>query len=239
MPSNVSILPVNLNDLPPGPIAQTALVPGIRSAHLYALGNRQDAYHRLQTALASNRRSPDAPAMLHEMDLTFQQAVDRYYQLASGNNKEVTGRRLSYQAFALVPKIHDADELLRENNKARNIICEVHPELCFWGLNDEHPMKHNKKRLAGRRERLSILQECWLQTKAAMDDICGLFRRNQVAYDDIADAMVAAVTARARRHPLQRLPTEPPPPDDPPLDAEGLPMQMIWAAKGDIRFKSG
>ena len=169
-------------------------------------------------------------------DLTFQQAVDKYYQLASGNNKKVTGRCLPYQAFALIPKIRDADELLRENDKARKVICEVHPEICFWALNDKHPMKHNKKRSAGRQERLAVLQKCWPQAKAAMDDVCGLFRRNQVPYDDIADAMVAAVTARG--YPLQRLPTKPPPPADPPRDTKGLPMQMIWAAKEAIHIEN-
>ena len=105
----------------------------------------------------------------------------------------------------------------------------MHPELCFWALNDKHPMKRNKKRLAGRQERLSVLQKCWPQAKSAWDKIGGLYRRNEVAHDDIIDAMVAAVTARA--NPLNRLPSEPP------LDAKGLPMQMIWAAKEAIRFK--
>ena len=335
---------------------QYAAVSAVRdAAHLRTLGNRQDAFRRLQTTLAANRSSPSAPAMLHEMaamrtsqdgnsnsnsepllawgvdgcpggwfyialdatgewccdlvgslreivkragkqdrvfvdipiglpdkenpnprccdlearrllnrdqcgtslpvgkrrgtsvfpaparealvyslkeakELTFQQAFDRYYQLASGINKEVTGKCLPRQAFALIPKIHDADELLRECSKARKTICEVHPELCFWGLNDKHPVQHNKKRLAGRQERLSILQKCWPQAKAAMDDICGLFRRNQVAYDDIIDAMVAAVTART--NPLNCLPPEPP------LDAEGLPMQMIWAVREAIHIKN-
>ena len=165
------------------------------------------------------------------------------YRDACNLNKDVTSKRtkgkkevgLSRQTFALIPKIHDADELLRKSDKARNTICEVHPELCFWGLNDRHPMQHNKKQRAGRNERLAVLQKCWPQAKAAMDDICDLFRRKQVAYDDIIDAMVAAVTARGDL--LQRLPTKPPPPDDPPLDAEGLPMQMIWAAREAIRFK--
>ena len=338
---------------------QHAAVSAVRdAAHLRTVGKHQDAYHRLQTALATNRSSPAAPAILHEMaairasresnsngesapplawgvdgcpagwfyialdatgeycygivrnlqevvdkaderdrvfvdipiglpderksklrerecdkearrrlnrdqkgkvlppkerrgtsvfpaparqalvyglkearELTFQQAFDRYYELACCRNKEVTGKRLAHQAFALIPKICDADELLRESKKAHKIVQEVHPELCFWGLNDGHPMKHNKKKLAGRNERLEVLDKCWSRAKAAPDEICKLYRRKQVARDDIADAMVAAITARA--NPLNRLP------EVPQLDAEGLPMQMVWATREAIRFKCG
>ena len=105
------------------------------------------------------------------------------------------------------------------------------PELCFWGLNDRHPMKHNKKKLAGRNERLATLEKCWPQAKAAQDEICGRYLRKKIAYDDIADAMVAAITACA--NPLNRLP------EAPQRDAEGLPMQMIWTAREAIWIKSG
>ena len=37
------------------------------AAHLRVAGSQHDAYRRLETALAANRSSPDAPAMLHEM----------------------------------------------------------------------------------------------------------------------------------------------------------------------------
>ena len=155
-------------------------------------------------------------------------------------NKDVTSKRtkgkkgvgLPIQAFALIPKIRDADELLcQSDNALKDKVLEVHPELCFWGLNDRHPMQHNKKQRAGRKERLAVLQSCWPLAESAYDKICNLpqYQRKQVAYDDIIDAMVAAVTARA--NPLNRLPPEPP------LDAKGLPMQMIWAAKEAIRFK--
>ena len=342
---------------------QYAAVSAVRdAAHLRALGNRQDAYHRLQTALAANRRSPDASAMLHEMaamrasrdsnsdgesepplawgvdgcpggwfyvalDATgewccglvdsLREIVERAggqdrvfvdipiglpdegnpeprqcdlearwllnrdqqsgkplpdgerrggsvfpaparetldaenYREACNLNKDVTSKRtsdkkgvgLSRQAFALIPRIREANELLCQSDnvlkdKVRKIVCEVHPELCFWALNGKHPMKHNKKQLRGRDERLAVLQSYWPNAKFApiWGKICELYPRKQVAYDDIADAMVAAVTARG--DPSQRVPTNPLPPADPPRDTKGLPMQMIWAAKEAIHIEN-
>ena len=342
---------------------QYAAVSAVRdAAHLRTVGNRQDAYHRLQTALAANRSSPDAPAILHEMiatrtaqdgnsngdsapplawgvdgcpggwfyialdaegewccgvvdclrnvidradewdrvfvdipiglpdkrrpelrerecdkkarwllnhnqfgellpdgerrgssvfpapardallyslkeakELTFQQLLDRYYESASDINKEVTGKRLPHQAFALIPKIRDVDDLLCSRDKAlqikaHKIIREVHPELCFWGLNGRQPMKHNKKRLPGREERLAVLRGCWYQAQVALSEVCKLYPRKKVARDDIADAMAAALTARANK--LKSLP------EPPPEDSEGLPMQMIWATAEAIQIKS-
>ena len=342
---------------------QYAAVSAVRdAAHLRTIGKHQDAYHRLQTALAANRSSPAAPAMLHEMaairasqdgnsngdsspplawgvdgcpggwfyialdakgewccgvvdylsdvidradvrdrvfvdipiglpdkgrpelrkrecdekarwllnhnqfgkslpdgerrgssvfpapardaliyslkeakELKSQQTFDRYYEPASSKNKEATGKHLPRQAFYLIPKIRDADDLLCGRDealqiKAREIIREVHPELCFWALNDRHPMRHNKKQLAGRNERLEVLRGCWRQAQVALSEVGKLCPRKKVARDDIADAMAAALTARANK--LNSLP------ETPPKDSKGLPMQMIWATAEAIQIKS-
>ena len=145
------------------------------------------------------------------------------YLDACAINQMATGKKVGKQVFTIFDKIRDADQLLRDNASARAIVSEVHPELCFWGLNDGHPMQHNKKQLPGRNERLTVLQSCWPQAKSVWDEICSLYHRNEVAYDDITDAMVAAVIARANL--LNRFPEEPP------RDTKGLPMQMIWAAR--------
>ena len=323
---------------------QYAAISAVRdAAHLRALGNRQDAYRRLQTELATDRSSPAAPAMLHEMaamrtsrdgnsnsepdpllawgvdgcpagwfyialdatgewccglvgslreivelaskrdrvfvdipiglpdernpdprqcDLEARRLLNRDrrgtllpvgkrrgtsvfpaparetldakdYPDACAINQMVTGKKVAKQIFAIFNKIRDANQLLRDNASARAIVSEVHPELCFWGLNDRHPMQHNKKQLPGRNERLAVLQSCWPQAKSSWDEICSLYRRNEVAYDDITDAMVAAVIARANL--LNRFPEEPP------RDAKDLPMQMIWASRemvgGSMRMK--
>ena len=52
--------------------------------------------------------------------------------------------------------------LLRRDAKAREIVREVHPELCFWALNDRKPMCYSKraKARAGFDERMAVLGAC-------------------------------------------------------------------------------
>jgi predicted RNase H-like nuclease len=59
------------------------------------------------------------------------------YQLASQKNKEATGRGLSKQTFSIIPKIREVDYFIQLNNynPRKKRIREVHPEVCFWGLN--------------------------------------------------------------------------------------------------------
>ena len=152
------------------------------------------------------------------------------YDDACRRNQEAAGKKLSKQTFNILPKIRAVDDLLRQNEKARAIVQEVHPELCFWALNDEVPMGHNKKAKAraGFNERMAVLEGCWKGAEAAAREVCACYLRKEVARDDIADAMVAALTARADA--LKSLP------EQPPEDAVGLPMQMVWAAKDAIRI---
>ena len=124
------------------------------------------------------------------------------YQDACCINERITGKKISRQTFAILNKIRDVDKLLLSDteagDKARRIVREVHPELCFWALNDRRPMQRSKSK--------------------------------DISRDDIADAMVASVTARANQ--LNYLPAEPQ------CDSEKLPMQMIWAVREAIRFEN-
>ena len=153
------------------------------------------------------------------------------YEEACAMNRTAIGMMLSQQAAGLLGKVREADELMRNNAKARRIVREAHPELCFWALNGERPMRHSKKGAPGRHGRLAVLAQCWPQAKPACGDIGQLYLRKQVAHDDILDAMALAVIARASK--LRSLP------ETPPRDAEGLPMQVTWASKDAIRITAG
>ena len=307
------------------------------AAHLRAVGARHDARRRLETALAENRRSPDAPKMLHELaamrigddggstppvswgvdgcpagwfyvalessgawccgvvdrlrdivdqadpadrvcvdipiglpdkgrpepracDLEARKALKHPrstsvfpaptrealvcdIEEARKRNRGATAARkagkkgvsLTEQTFSIIPKIRDADDLLCESDKARRIVLEVHPELCFWALNGEAAMQHSKKASGGRghRDRLEVLEACWPGARAVADEIEHLFRRKRkdVAWDDIVDAMAAAATGRA--NPLNSLPAQPP------ADSTGLPMRMVWARREAVRIGRG
>ena len=51
------------------------------------------------------------------------------YQEALAINRESTGRGLSQQAWAIIPKIREIDELLRSSASLQGVMRECHPEL--------------------------------------------------------------------------------------------------------------
>ena len=80
------------------------------------------------------------------------------YDEARRISLETTGKSLSKQTFALIARIREVDALMRECEKARGIVREVHPEVCFWALNGEVSMQHSKRQENGRRERRDVLE---------------------------------------------------------------------------------
>ena len=146
--------------------------------------------------------------------------------LVSEANRRETGNGLSIQAFGIVPKIREVDELIRERgHDARPAIREVHPEVCFWALNGGAPMRHGKLTQAGRDERLGVLRQLNPRVDDVYDEALGRRLRKVVARDDILDAIVAAVTAVPAERPGASLPALP---GEPERDALGLPMEMVY-----------
>lgn len=151
------------------------------------------------------------------------EATDNY-ERAKQINRQVLDKAISRQTFAICPKIKEVDGLLRRSGKARGLVYEVHPELCFRVLADRR-MSHNKKTSDGYKERLAVLRELSPEAEtvvqSASEDRSGKFDR-----DDVVDAAVAALTAAASE--LQSLP------DDPPADSYGLPMRMVYANRAGL-----
>lgn len=150
------------------------------------------------------------------------------YEEAKRISQEASGKQLSRQTFAIVPKIREVDKLLRANARARRIVREIHPEICFWAFAGGNPMRHNKKTGVGFLERLALLQR--LRPSAGWDSgrIRGECRRRELADDDILDAMAAAVTATADLRALRTLP------ELPAKDSFGLPMEMVYAPEASF-----
>jgi predicted RNase H-like nuclease len=145
---------------------------------------------------------------------------------ATARSVALCGKGLSCQAFAIAPKIREIDTLMRSNPTARNTIREVHPELCFYGLNGGRPMQHRKKTLAGFDERLAVLELSapGLGVVEITEEILATYRRSQVARDDVLDAWASAATGLYPDHWHTA-------PDDPERDAFGLPMEMLYALR--------
>ena len=144
------------------------------------------------------------------------------YQEALAINRQSTRRGLSKQAWNIVPKIRQIDQLLRSHTELQGVLRECHPELCFWALNNENPMHFNKKREQGRHERLAVLQRYFSECHLLFGQASSEYQRRQVAHDDIIDAMVCAVTAKFGYGKYLTVPKKPE------RDLVGLPMQMVY-----------
>ncbi len=144
------------------------------------------------------------------------------YDEAKSKSFEATEKMLSRQAFAIVPKIKEVNEYLATNRNSPVVVREVHPELCFWGLNGKVAMQHAKKKRAGYNERLELLQKLLPNAQDLVQKPLDKHRRSAVARDDIIDALVALITGCTTDDQLLSLP------DKPPLDSHGLAMEIVY-----------
>lgn len=145
------------------------------------------------------------------------------YEAASRTNRRVRGKKISKQTWAIVPKITDVDHLLADVPFARGHVREIHPEVLFWALNGRKAMRFNKKKRPGIEERMAVLGRYEQRTQVIHDDVMANYFRKVVGRDDVLDALAAAVTARLG-YP-DKLATLP---ENPPRDARGLPMEMVF-----------
>ena len=144
------------------------------------------------------------------------------YPEACALNVKHSKRRLSKQSWALVPKIRQVNEFLKDTNAANGRIREVHPELCFWALNGARPMVHRKKSREGFVERAGVLRLLYPSTAKIVEEALSKWRRYEVGRDDILDALVAAVTARMGYGALRSIP------DSAEHDRYGIAMKMVY-----------
>ena len=111
---------------------------------------------------------------------------------ASAINRQRTGKGLSQQAFGIGSKIKQVDDAI--TSKCQMWVCEVHPEVCFWALNQQRPMAHNKKTKEGAADRVALLRPVFPDIERHLAN-----RPPGVVKDDLLDAAAAAWTA-LRQH---------------------------------------
>ena len=110
------------------------------------------------------------------------------HTFASQINREKTDRGLSQQAFGIIPKIKQVDDAITPDSQQWAF--EVHPEVCFWALNQRRPMRHNKKTKEGIAERIGALRPLFPEIERHLAE-----RPSRVGADDLLDAAAAAWTA--------------------------------------------
>ena len=123
---------------------------------------------------------------------------------------------MSRQSCAIIPKIREVDESITRSLQRR--VVEVHPEVCFYEMNRQLPIVEAKRKAAGRRRRVQLLEKVW---RVRLSDIIES-RPRGAARDDILDAMAACWTAERvlkRRAILI--------PEEPPRDSKGLRMEIV------------
>lgn len=146
------------------------------------------------------------------------------YATANEQSKAKYGRGISVQSWNIVPKIKEANALLRDNPKLLERLLEAHPELCFNGIK-RTPLRFKKKTEEGKRERLQVLEVVLPRARIIYESIKNATRRREVALDDILDAMVLAASA-GKENSLKSVP------DVPLKDAAGIPMQIHYCDLG-------
>jgi predicted RNase H-like nuclease len=129
------------------------------------------------------------------------------------------GRRMSKQAFAILPKIKEVDEVLSQRPELQDRIREIHPEVCFAVWNGGRAMQHRKSRPAGRIERELLIDALW---PGERERLRSELRRFRCRADDLNDAFAALWTARRIRDGVALVF-----PHTPAVDRFGLRMEML------------
>ncbi len=162
----------------------------------------------------NTRRSSVFPAPLRPMLVAETYEAVCEIGLANG------GKKLSKQSWAIVSKIREVDQVLRNRTGAIPLIREVHPEVCFaaWAGS---PMRHAKKGREGQKERDRLVADHF--GLLAYEEVRRRFPRRLVADDDILDAFAALWTAeRVLSGDALTLPAVPP------TDSSGLSMEIVY-----------
>ncbi|MFB6298621.1 MAG: DUF429 domain-containing protein [Salinirussus sp.] len=155
----------------------------------------------------------------------------RRYPAAKRVNERKADRGLSKQAFNISDGIAAVDELLQNVPEARDAIRESHPEVCFRAFAGE-PLQYSKRTAGGYAERMRTLATFDAEAAPTVQHTAEATGGTDVTVDDVLDAVALAYTARPGPGELRTLPPEPP------TDAVGLPMEMIYRAPAPLESGS-
>ncbi len=135
-------------------------------------------------------------------------------RLLASEDWTATTERLSAVTWQMVPHI---EEVAREiGSYHQRTVYEIHPELSFFQLNDDQPLRHSKRLVAGQRERRALLEARLPGIERVLDD------PPHAPYGRILEASAALWTARRiAARAVTRIP------EDPEWDDEGIRMEIV------------
>ena len=128
------------------------------------------------------------------------------YEEACDINEEETGKRISKQAWNIVPKIREADKEAQIRN-----LKESHPEVFFKSL-DKDSVVEPKTSEEGLKDRKEVLER--FGDISVIED----FEQKDVSEDDLIDAMVLSLGSEFELNNI---------PEDPERDRKGLEMSIL------------
>lgn len=164
-------------------------------------------------------------------DAVYESTLERAKEV----NKAKTDFSISNQTWAIMPRIREVDEFLQEFEDAREVVREVHPEVCFWAFDGKRAMADGKLTDDGLEKRLDVLSEVDARAQEIYEDAVETHIDGPEAYartlpkdakDDVVDALAAAFTARASEDQLATIPAKLK--DDEDYDDTDLPMEMVY-----------
>ncbi len=130
--------------------------------------------------------------------------------------QRVDGKRMSRQAFGILPKISEVDSLITEDLQAK--VKEGHPEVTFAVLNGGESIPIQKKKRTGSESRLRLLEPHFPH----LETVTRRPRPTGVALDDLLDAYAMLWTARrVQQGNCLRLPIQPQ------VDSRGLRVEIV------------
>ena len=141
---------------------------------------------------------------------------------ARARNVAALGKSLSEQALGICAKVSEVDALLLSDADARARVREIHPEVCFWAMNNETPLDDAKTTRAGVEVRLALLSHRIPQAASLLTRVLAETPRSHVKADDVLDALAGYLTARAGDSALCSLQGEPR------HAQEGPPREMLY-----------
>ncbi|WP_138007490.1 DUF429 domain-containing protein [Halalkalirubrum salinum] len=144
------------------------------------------------------------------------------YEEANELSQTEADTGLQKQVWNIAPKIAEVDTLCRTIAGARETIAECHPELAFAALNGWFPIALSKSTDRGRRARLFVVDSHLSEANTAYERTIDRTYRKDVARDDIVDSLCLLAAGSYEQRSV---------PADPPIDAAGLPMQIVHPDK--------
>jgi len=181
---------------------------------------------------------PEAAArkrLLHRSPCIFntpcrQSLFAENYSEASKINSAHLGKGLSKQSFAIMNKILELDNFLKQTPDYTNKIKESHPEVCFAMLNPtRNPINEAKNTAEGNKNRIKIMQQHYDQTTDFIEYVRNNPKLRKLEVDCI-DALCLAVTGMlGLENGFNTMP------ENPRCDRRGLLMQMVYAREKHLK----